>query len=212
MSPADVVSIVLAAAAGYAIGSLPVSAWVARAGGMEVRRDEEVPRNPERDPGPADVWTRAGAGWGLLAFTADLSKGILPVALATVTWSWGAGWAAGIGALTGACWPALGRLPGSRGVAVFAGVAFALAPPAGMLCGLMALAAAGVGRLVRHDGRVAAMAVGIVTYPVLFFAAYADPQRLAALMALYLVAALRYLTARRGSGGRDETSGMTRPA
>ena len=201
MSVADLVAVVIAAAAGYAIGSLPVSAWVARAGGMEVHRDGQ------RDPGPAGVWRRAGPGWGLLAFTADLSKGILPVALATVTWSWGAGWAAGLGALTGACWPALGRLPGGRGVAVLAGVAFALAPPAGMLCGLMALAAVGVARLVGRDGRAAAMAVGIATYPVLVFAAYGNPLRLAAVMTLYLVAALRCVTLRRGPVGGTKRPG-----
>jgi len=206
VSVADLVAVVIAAAAGYAIGSLPVSMWVARAGGAEVHRDGE------RDPGPADVWRRAGPGWGLLAVTADLSKGVLPVAMATVTWSWGAGWAAGLGALTGACWPALGRLPGGRGVAVFAGAAFALAPPAGMLCGSIALAAAGVARLVGRDGRAAAMAAGIATYPVLFFAADGDPLRLAGLMALYLVAALRSVTVRRESGGGDEAAGAMRRA
>ena len=201
MSVTDLVAVVIAAAAGYAVGSLPVSGWVARAGAAEVHRDGE------RDPGPADVWRRAGPGWGLLAGTADLSKGILPVAVATVTWSWGAGWAAGLGALTGACWPSFGRLPGGGVVAVFAGVAFALAPPAGMLCGLLALAAAGVARLVGRDGRAAAMAVGIATYPVLFFAADWDPLRLAALMTLYLVAALRHVTVRPGSGGPTERPG-----
>jgi hypothetical protein len=44
---------------------------------------------------------------------------------------------------------------------------------------------------------VAAIAVGVGTYPLLFLAAYPDPARLAALMTLYLVAALRYVTTRR---------------
>ncbi len=192
MSPGDVLAIVLCAAAGYAVGSLPVSAWVGRAAGVDVYRDGE------RQPGSASVWKLAGPGWGLLAFTADLSKGMLPVALATVTWSWGAGWAAGLGTLTGACWPALGRIRRGRGVAVFAGVAFALAPPAGILGALLTLSVAGVARLARRNGPVAGIAVGIGTYPLLFFAAYRDPLRLAALMVLYLVAIVRYVTTRRG--------------
>jgi acyl phosphate:glycerol-3-phosphate acyltransferase len=191
VNPADILALVVCAAAGYAIGSLPASAWIARAAGVDVRRDEDL------NPGSADVWKLAGHGWGLLAFTADLSKGVLPVALATVTWSWGAGWAAGLGALAGACWPAFGRIPGGRGVAVFAGAAFALAPPAGVIGVLLALAVAGVARLVGRSGRTVAIAVGAVTFPLLFYAAYRDPLRLAALMSLYLVAVLRYLTTRR---------------
>jgi acyl phosphate:glycerol-3-phosphate acyltransferase len=192
VSPGDVLAILLCVAAGYAVGSLPVSAWVGRAAGVDVYRDGD------RNPGSTNVWKLAGPGWGLLAFTADLSKGVLPVALATVTWSWCAGWAAGLGALTGACWPALGRIPGGRGVVVFAGVAFALAPPAGIIAVLLSVSVAGVARLARRNGRIAAIAVGIGTYPLLFFAAYRDPLRLAALMTLYLVASVRYVTTRRG--------------
>jgi glycerol-3-phosphate acyltransferase PlsY len=192
VSPWDVLAIVLCAAVGYAVGSLPVSAWVGGAAGVNVFRAGE------RNPGSTNVWKLAGPGWGLLAFTADLSKGVLPVALATVTWSWGAGWAAGLGALTGACWPALGRIPGGRGGVVFAGAAFAMAPPAGILSLLLALAVLGGARLLGRNGRVAATAVGIGMYPLLFFAAYRDPLRLVALMALYLVAMVRYVTTRRG--------------
>ncbi|MHB8892908.1 MAG: glycerol-3-phosphate acyltransferase [Candidatus Limnocylindrales bacterium] len=189
--PVDVLAALVALVAGYAVGSLPVTGWIARSAGVG------VPSDGERNPGPADVWTIAGPGWGLLALVADLSKGILPVAVATVTWSWGTGWAAGLGALVGAGWPALGRLPGGRGVAVFAGVAFALAPPAGIIGMLLALVAVGVTRLLRRDGRVAAIVVGIGTYPLLFNAAHHDLARLAALMALYLVSALRFAAARR---------------
>jgi glycerol-3-phosphate acyltransferase PlsY len=192
VSPGDILALVICAAAGYAVGSLPVSAWVARAAGVDVDRDGE------RNPSPESVWRLAGPGWGLLAFTAELATGVLPVTLATVTWSWGAGWAAGLGALTGACWPALRRVRGGRGVAVLAGVAFALAPPAGIICVVLAIAVLGVARLVGRDGRSAAIAVGLGTYPLLFFAAYPDPVRLAALMTLDLVVILRYATTRRG--------------
>lgn len=187
-----VLAALAALAAGYTVGSLPVTGWIARSAGVDTHRAGEL-------TGSANVWRLAGPGWGLLALTADLSKGVLPVAIATVTWSWGAGWAAGLGALLGACWPALGRVPGGRGVAVLAvlaGVAFALAPPAGIIGVLLTLAVAGVARLFGRNGGPAAIAVGIGTYPLLFLAAYPDPARLAALMTLYLVAALRYVTTR----------------
>jgi glycerol-3-phosphate acyltransferase PlsY len=192
VSAVDVLALAICLAAGYAVGSLPLSAWIARAAGVDVGR------GGEGFQGSVDVRELAGPGWGLLAFTADLSKGVLPVALATVTWSWGAGWAAGLGALVGSGWPALGRVPGGRRVAVFAGVAFALAPPAGVIAVLLALAVLGAARLLGRDGRVVALAVGIGTYPLLFFAAYRDPLRLAALMTLYLVAVFRYVTTRGG--------------
>ena len=191
MNPADVLPVVLAAAGGYLVGSIPVTGWIARSAGVD------APGGGERNPDWAGVWRLAGPGWGLLALMGDLSKGVLPVAIASVTWSWGAGWAAGIGALTGACWPAFGRIPGGRGVAVLAGAAFALAPPAGIIGVLLTLAVAGVARLLGRNGRAAAIAVGIGTYPFLFLAAYPDPTRLAALMSLYLVAALRNVTMRR---------------
>ena len=194
MNPADLLPMLLAAAAGYLVGSIPVSGWIARSAGVDAYNDGE------RNPGAASVWRLAGSGWGLLALMGDLSKGVLPVAIATVTWSWAAGWAAGLGALTGACWPALGRISGGRGVAVLAvlaGVAFALAPPAGIIGALLTLAVAGVARLFGRNGGPAAMAVGIGTYPLLFLAAYPDPARLAALMTLYLVTALRYVTTHR---------------
>ena len=200
MSPVDLLALAICVAAGYAVGSLPVSVWIARAAGADLGRDGGSHLDP------AGVWSLAGPGWGLLALTAELSKGMLPVALATVTWSWGAGWVAGLGALLGACWPALGRFPGGRTragrgtttFALFAGVAFALAPPAGIICVLLALAVMGAARLVGRNGRVAAIAVGVGTYPLLFFAAYRDPLRLAALTTLYLVAGLRCVTTRRG--------------
>jgi glycerol-3-phosphate acyltransferase PlsY len=194
MNPADLLPVVLAAAAGYLVGSIPVTEWIAGSAGVDAYNDGE------RNPGWASVWRLAGSGWGLLALMGDLSKGVLPVAIATVTWSWGAGWAAGLGALTGACWPAFGRIPGGRGVAalaVFAGAAFALAPPAGIIGVLLALAAAGVASLFGRNGRAVAVAVWIGTYPLLFLAAYPDPICLAALMTLYLVAAIRYATTRR---------------
>ena len=190
IGPVDVVAALIALVAGYAVGSLPVGGWIARTAGVDRHRQDG------RSPGPADVWAMAGPGWGLLAVVADLSKGVLPVAIATVTWSWGTGWAAGLGALVGAGWPALGRLRGGRGVAVFAGAAFALAPPAGIIGVLLALVAAGVARLLRRDGRLTGLAVGIGTYPLLFNAAHHDQARLAALMALYLVWALRLAAAR----------------
>jgi glycerol-3-phosphate acyltransferase PlsY len=142
------------------------------------------------------VWRLAGPGWGFLALTADLAKGVVPVAVGIVTFSWAIGWVAGVGAVVGAGWPPFGRGMGGRGLATFAGAAFTLAPPAGLLGGLLALAVLAGGRVVGRDGRVAAVATGIGSYVVLALLLEPDPARPAALLGLSVVAVLRLATVR----------------
>lgn len=195
LAPPDLAAVAIALVAGYLAGSIPVSAWVGRRAGVDVVRDGEA------NPGSANVWKLAGPGWGLLALAGDLAKGVLPAAIGIAQWSWWAGWAAGLGALVGASWPLLGQAPGGRGVAVFAGVAFALSPAAGILAVALTLGVLVVARLLGRNGRVAAISIGIGTFPFLFLAAEASLARLAALMTLYLVAVVRFATTRRTPDG-----------
>jgi glycerol-3-phosphate acyltransferase PlsY len=184
--------------AGYLVGSLPVSAWIGRAAGVGFGgRHEE-------GSGPAAVWAMAGPGWGLLAVMGDLAKGILPVAIAIVTFTWWTGWVAGIGALVGAAWPARGRRPRGRNVAVLAGVAVALAPVAGIGCLVVSALAALVGRLLgRAPGgaRVMGIAAGLTTFPVLFLVEHRDLVRLAGVGMLYLFALARPAASGHALGG-----------
>jgi acyl phosphate:glycerol-3-phosphate acyltransferase len=188
--PLDALLVVAVLLGSYLVGSIPLSPLVGRAAGVDVLR------HGERNPGSANVWNLAGPGWGLLALAGDLSKGALPVAIATATWSWGEGWLAGLGAIVGHSWPFFGRGAGGRGVATFAGAALMLAP----LAGLVGLALTGgvvvSARLLRRNGRVAAIAAGIGAYPLLFMLVHQDVQRLLALLVLYLVTVLRYVTTR----------------
>ena len=144
----------------------------------------------------------AGPGWAFLGLTADLAKGVIPVALGIVTVSWNVGWIAGIGAILGAAHAAraAGAAPvgtGRRAVATPAGVAIALAPPAGALSAALALVVVGVGRLVGRDARDAAIAVATVAYPLLFAAIQPDAGRLGGLLGLYAVVALVLLASQR---------------
>jgi glycerol-3-phosphate acyltransferase PlsY len=176
--------------AGYIVGSIPAARLVARAAGHDPIA-EGYPR-----PGAGTVWAIAGPGWGFLALTADLAKGVIPVSVGIVTVSWSIGWVAGVAALLGACWPALGRLPGGRGVATFSGVAFSLAPPAGVVSVALTLAILAIGRLVGRNARVIATATGIGSFPPLFLVVQQDLTRLAALLVLYLIAVARFATTR----------------
>ena len=184
----------LALLAGYLVGSLPASARIGRLAGID-----PAGIDPASGPGggPASVWRLAGPGWGFLALTAELAKGVVPVAVGIVTFSWAMGWAAGLGAVVGAGWPGFGRGAGDRGLATFAGAAFTLAPPAGLTGGLIALAVLAIGRLVRRDAGRAAAATGIGSYVVLVYLLEPDVARPAALLVLSVVAVIRLVTIRR---------------
>lgn len=187
----DLARTLAALAAGYVVGSLPVSAWVGRAAGVDPAAQGD------HNPGPANVWHLAGPGWGLLALVGELAKALLPVAVALVTFTWWTGWAVGVGVLAGAGWPALGRRRGGRGVTALAGVCLALAPAAGMLAGLLAIVIAGGARLLGRNGRIPAIAAGFGAFPVLFLLEELDLARLAGLGLLYLVTLARYAATRR---------------
>jgi len=194
----DLLVAALAMVGGYLAGSIPLTAMIGRAARVD------VVRRGEAAPGSADVrslagpgWGLAGPGWSLLALTGDLATGLLPVAICIVTWSWWAGWAAGLGVLLGTGWPLVGRQSGGPGVVAFAGVAIALSPVAGLLALLLAALVAGTARLLGRGRRAAAIAVGFGAYPLLFLLDQADVARLAGIGVLYLVAVLRAATTRR---------------
>ncbi len=159
----------IALAGGYAIGSIPVAAWLGRRAGAGA----------------------TGAGWRLLTLTGDLAKGTVPVAIGLVSWSWTAAWVAGMGVVIGACWPAFGRFPGGRGVTTLGGTAIALAPAAGIIAGLVALLAAGVARLVQRGAQVPATAAGLGAWVVLIAVVEQDLGRLGAALVLVLVVGFR---------------------
>jgi glycerol-3-phosphate acyltransferase PlsY len=186
----------LALLAGYLVGSLAASARIGRLAGIDPAGiDVAAAGGP--GGGPASVWRLAGPGWGFLALTADLAKGVVPVAIGIVTFSWAMGWVAALGALVGAGWPWFGRGARDRGLATFAGAAFTLAPPAGLMGGMTALAVLVIGRLVRRNAGRAAAATGIGSYVVLALLLEPDLARPAALLVLSVVAVINLVTIRR---------------
>jgi glycerol-3-phosphate acyltransferase PlsY len=189
----DLLVAALALIGGYLAGSIPLSRMIGRAAGVDADGvgDAGAVDAGDANQGPAHVWRLAGPGWGLLALTGDLAKGLLPVAIGVVTWSWWAGWAAGLGAVIGAGWPLFGRLPRGRGVTTLAGAALALSPIAGLVALLLSGLVIGTARLLGRDGRTAAIGIGFGAYPLLFLLDQADLARLAGVGVLYLVVVLR---------------------
>lgn len=175
---------------GYLAGSLPVSAWVVRTAGVD------LPRDGDARPGSADAWRLAGPGWGLLALTGELAQGVVPVAIAIVTFGWWTGWAAAVGAVAGAGWPTFGRRAGGPGVATLAGVCVALAPLAGLAGLAVAALVAVAGRLAGRSSRAVATGAGFGSFVVLAVVELADAARLAGVGLLFLVMLGRFVMTR----------------
>ena len=125
---ADVLSAVVALAAGYAAGGVPFGYLVARARGIDIR---DVGSG---NVGATNVGRALGRKWGLLALALDIAKGFLPVFfLAPALFEWfGASSAEyaraslGLGAILGHVFTPWLGFRGGKGVATSIGVFAAL--------------------------------------------------------------------------------------
>jgi glycerol-3-phosphate acyltransferase PlsY len=113
-----------AAAAGYAIGSIPFGLMLGRATrGMDIR---DVGSG---SMGSTNVYRVIGPAAAVTTFALDVGKGVAAVSVARAM---GAGpegeVAAGLGAMVGHSWPALAGFRGGKSVATAFGVLLATAP------------------------------------------------------------------------------------
>ncbi len=142
--------------AGYLLGSLPFSVWIARARGVDVRRVGSG------NPGATNVLRAAGRGPGLLALACDVAKGVVAVLLARLlglspAW-WG--WAA-LAAVGGHVFSVFLRFRGGKGVATAAGALGAVSPLALGAAIVVFVAAVGFTRYVSLGSML-----GAVAFPV----------------------------------------------
>jgi glycerol-3-phosphate acyltransferase PlsY len=143
-------------AAGYLLGALPFSVWIARARGVDVRRVGSG------NPGATNVLRAAGRGPGLLALACDVAKGVVAVLLARLlglspAW-WG--WAA-LAAVYGHVFSVFLRFRGGKGVATAAGALGAVSPLALGAAVSVFVAAVGLTRYVSLGSML-----GAVAFPV----------------------------------------------
>lgn len=194
---ADVLAAVLALLGGYLVGSISLDRRLARVAGVTAEAVADV-------AGPSAVWRLAGPGWGMLALVGEVAKGVVPVAIGLVTWSWAIGWAAGLGAVLGACWPGAVRRPagarprtaGGSDIAVLAGAAVALMPAAAVTALAVGLVVAAVGRLLGRDGMGAAVVAGLGALVLLAAVLDPDPVRVGALLVLSAIVGVHRFTTR----------------
>ena len=112
----------------YLYGSLPVTEFLARKKGTDLRQEGTG------KVGAGNLWQTSGAKVGLIGGLFDVGKGLLPVLLA----DWfklgkGVGAAGAVAGLMGQMWPVFRRFDGGRGNATAIGALIALSPKSGVM-------------------------------------------------------------------------------
>lgn len=145
----------LAVVAGYLVGSVDFAVWVARARGLDIYQ------LGSGNPGTANVARNLGWRWAGLVFVGDLLKGVVAALLGLAAGDVTVGFAAGLAAVIGHCFPLWHRFKGGKGVATAGGVVLTLAPWVALaLAGLWALMAK-----VLKISSVASMSVTLLAVP-----------------------------------------------
>ena len=131
-------TILLAALAGYVIGSLPTAVWLGRLWGVELLRDGS------RNPGANNARRLGGDTLAVLVLIIEIAKGLTAVVVgmviggetaaiggeAATTGGEAAALAAGLGAVTGNVYNVWHRFKGGKGLGISGGVILGLWPAA----------------------------------------------------------------------------------
>ncbi len=124
-------TILLAALAGYVIGSLPTAVWLGRLWGVELLRDGS------QNPGANNARRLGGDTLAVLVLIIEIAKGLTAVVVGMViggetaaVGSEAAALAAGLGAVTGNVYNVWHRFKGGKGLGISGGVILGLWPAA----------------------------------------------------------------------------------
>ncbi|MDD2921778.1 MAG: glycerol-3-phosphate acyltransferase [Anaerolineales bacterium] len=169
---------------GYLSGSLPFSVWITRlVKGVDVRD------GGSGHAGATNTIRQAGFGWGALVFVLDLSKGFIPIYLASrIGIPAYVIIAAAVCAVVGHCFPVFAQFRGGMGLATAGGCLLALNPLSFLVSiGLLILCVL----ILRHAAR-ASVLTGILAAPALWILNIRDLSFWAA-MGVGTVIALRFL-------------------
>jgi glycerol-3-phosphate acyltransferase PlsY len=144
-------TVVLAAAAGYLIGSVPTALWLARLWGVDLRR------GGTGNPGANNARRLGGNTLALLVLIVEITKGVLAVVIGFEIADQVGGLAAGLGAVTGNVFNVWLGFKGGKGLGISGGVILGLWPAAFPIVVLViALASA----LTRSTGMGSLITVG----------------------------------------------------
>ena len=116
--------ILLAALAGYAIGSVPSAVWLGRLWGVELLRDGSG------NPGANNARRLGGHTLAILILIIEVAKGLTAVVVGLAIGGEAAGLAAGLGAVAGNVYNVWHRFKGGKGLGISGGVVLGLWPAA----------------------------------------------------------------------------------
>lgn len=168
--PGIFLQLVLTAVIGYLWGSIPAGYWM---GKLLRGKDFDIRDHGSHKIGATNVQRNLGNVPALIVFLFDLSKGLLPTALALFISSlYLGGWGpavAGLAALLGHCFPVFIGFKGGRGVMTGGGVMLLLSPLSFVISGIAAFGTIAIWRYVSLGsimGGVAAIICGVLWYVI----------------------------------------------
>ncbi|WP_299969801.1 glycerol-3-phosphate 1-O-acyltransferase PlsY [uncultured Roseobacter sp.] len=150
-------TLLLWAAAGYLLGSIPYGLLLARLMGLGNLRDIG-----SGNIGATNVLRTGNKLAAALTLLLDAGKGAVAVLLARYIAGESAALIAGLAAMIGHCYPVWLRFNGGKGVATFLGIVLALAWPVGLGCCLAWLAGAAASRISSMGALVSAAAAPLL--------------------------------------------------
>ena len=169
----------LAAIAGYLVGSIPFGWLLTRAAGLGDVRDIGSGAT-----GATNVLRTGNKSIAGATLALDLAKGLGAVLLAKFLWP-GAEGVAGVAAVVGHCFPVWLGFRGGKGVATNAGVSFGLAWPIGLAYVVVWLLVLALGRISSVAG-MAAVAAAAVAAALLGYGEYVIPLAIIAVLIIWL--------------------------
>jgi len=117
-------TILMAALAGYAIGSVPTAVWLGRLWGVELLQDGSG------NPGANNARRLGGRTLAILVLIIEIAKGLTAVVVGMAIGGEAAGLAAGLGAVAGNVYNVWHRFKGGKGLGISGGVVLGLWPAA----------------------------------------------------------------------------------
>lgn len=155
-------TVVAVIAFAYLLGSVDFGVHVARARGVDIYAVGSG------NPGTANVGRALGWKAAAAVLVGDLLKGVAAAAIGLVAVDATVGFAAGLAAVVGHCFPAWHRFQGGKGVATAGGSILVLAPLVGLILVVMWAAIAGFGKI----SSVASLTVAVLAVPALAVAGH----------------------------------------
>ncbi|MBI2304062.1 MAG: glycerol-3-phosphate acyltransferase [Chloroflexi bacterium] len=200
---------VVALLVGYLFGSIPFVYLIGRLRGIDLRR------HGSGNVGAGNLWQTVGPVEGAIGGLLDASKGALPAAVSLrLGFELPAVALAGLGGVSGQCWPAFWGVKGGRGVAAMLGLLLVIAPQA-LVVGLIPIAVGAAMRALpllfnsevspwrerfRLRGRPSrslplSVAIGLAIAPVAAWLSHEPTTIVVTALLIFLIMAVRRVTA-----------------